>query len=74
MRIELACKVCGKNRFAFPEGGGDEAVVACEDCGHVVGTMGDLKQAVAAAVVAGTHKPRIPRNTKDPDREEDDAS
>jgi len=61
MRIELACAVCGKNRFAFPEGGGDSAIVACEDCGHVMGSMGELKQAVSDAVITKSRKPRIHR-------------
>ena len=59
MRIELACAVCGKNRFAFPEKGGDEAIVACDDCGHVVGNMGELKQAFAEAVMTKSRKLRV---------------
>jgi len=59
MRIDLACNVCGKNRFVFPEGGGDDEIVSCEDCGHIVGSMGALKQAVAEAVVSNTRKPEI---------------
>lgn len=59
MRIELTCAVCGNNRFAFPEGGGDDAIVVCEDCGHVVGSMDDVKQAVAEAVITKSRKPRI---------------
>ena len=67
MRIELACAVCGKNRFAFPEGGGDQAVVACEDCGHIVGSMGDLKQAFAEAVITKSRKPKIRKTVEDQD-------
>lgn len=61
MRIELACAVCGKNRFAFPVAGGDDAIVACEDCGHVVGSMAELKQAFADAVITKSRKPKIRR-------------
>lgn len=51
MRIELSCTACGKNRFSFPEAGGDAAVVTCEECGHVVGTLGALKEQVAETVL-----------------------
>jgi uncharacterized Zn finger protein len=64
MRIELACNECGKNRFAFPDGG-DDAIVACEDCGHVVGNMGDLKQAVAEAVIAKIRRPEVRTTLED---------
>lgn len=59
MRIELTCAACGKNRFAFPEGGDDGSNVVCEDCGHLVGTMGALKEAVAQAVIQKRRAPRI---------------
>jgi uncharacterized Zn finger protein len=64
VRIELTCNVCGKNRFAFPAGGGDDAIVACEECGHVVGSMGDLKQAFAEAVITRTPSPPIASKVK----------
>ena len=67
MRIELACAVCGKNRFAFPQDGGDSAIVACEDCGHVVGSMAELKLAVAEAVISRSRKPKIRRKQLDVD-------
>jgi uncharacterized Zn finger protein len=59
MRIVLTCDRCGKNRFAFPEGGGDDAIVSCEECGHIIGSMGALKQAVAEAVVSKTRTLKI---------------
>ncbi len=65
MRIELSCVECGKNRFDFPKQGNDEAAVVCADCGHVVGTMGALKDAVAAAVISGNGSPKI-RKTEAP--------
>jgi hypothetical protein len=49
----LACAVCGKNNFDFPEAGGDDALVTCAECGHEVGTLAQVKDAVANAV---THK------------------
>jgi ribosomal protein S27E len=61
MRIELACAECGRNRFVFPDQGSDDAEVSCADCGHVVGTMGALKDAVAAAVIRGDSAPTFRR-------------
>lgn len=51
MKIELSCSKCGKNRFVFPEEGGDEAMVICEECGHKVGTLAQLKERVAEMVL-----------------------
>lgn len=51
MRIDPSCAACGKNCFSLTEAGNDNSVVTCEDCGHVIGTMGDLKEKVAAAVL-----------------------
>jgi uncharacterized Zn finger protein len=67
MRIELACAECGKNNFAFPDGGGDNAIVSCGDCGHILGSMGDLKQAVAEAVITKSRKANLLRTTRDHD-------
>jgi uncharacterized Zn finger protein len=53
MRIKMSCRECGNNRFDFPKRGSDDAHVTCADCGHLVGTMGSLKQAVATAVATG---------------------
>ena len=53
MRIEITCAVCGENKFDFPEAGDDNAIVTCADCGHEVGTLAQVKDAVANAV---THK------------------
>jgi uncharacterized Zn finger protein len=59
MRIELTCAVCGKNNFEFPAGGGDQNAVTCGECGHFVGTMGDLKDAVARAVIERSRQSNI---------------
>lgn len=52
MRIELNCAVCGQNKFTIIEGMEDDAVVRCSDCRHIVGTMGQLKERVAAEVLS----------------------
>ncbi len=59
MRIELTCESCRQNNFSFPEDGDDDATVVCVECGHVVGSMGALKQAVAEAVIAKSPEPNI---------------
>lgn len=51
MRIDLTCEACGDNRFSFPRDGGDDAVVTCGECGHVVGTIGAMKDEVIQAVL-----------------------
>ena len=58
MKIELSCAGCGGNRFALADAGRDDAAVACEDCGQAVGTLGELKESVAAQVLGKTRSPR----------------
>lgn len=62
MRIELTCAVCGNNRFALDGDIANEAYVKCADCGHNIGTMGELKQRIAdevmkRAVIRDTERP-----------------
>lgn len=51
MRIELNCAKCGQNSFTIIRGMGDDAMVTCSDCGHKIGTMGELKERVANEVI-----------------------
>jgi len=51
VRIELNCAQCGKNRFNLEQGIADHAVVSCQDCGHRIGTIAELKERVAAEVL-----------------------
>jgi uncharacterized Zn finger protein len=51
MRIELNCAECGQNHFTIITGVDDDAVVSYSECGHQIGTIGDLKQRVAAEVM-----------------------
>lgn len=51
MRIELNCAKCGDNSFKILEGMGNDAVVRCADCNHVIGTMAELKERVANEVI-----------------------
>ena len=50
MKIELNCAVCGKNRFTLNEADTDESVISCEECEHALGTLGELKERIAAEV------------------------
>lgn len=51
MRIELNCRECGSNRFTLDRDTDDDAHVECEDCGHRIGTMADLKHQIAQEVL-----------------------
>ena len=51
MRIELNCAKCGDNSFKILEGMGDDAVIRCADCNHIIGTMAELKERVANEVM-----------------------
>jgi len=56
MRIDLSCAVCGRNRFSLTDATSDGSIVSCEDCGHEIGTMGDLKQKTAEEVMRRAEK------------------
>jgi predicted nucleic acid-binding Zn ribbon protein len=51
MRIELKCRECGGNRFTLDHEATDDAHVDCEDCGHKIGTVGELKRQIAEEVM-----------------------
>ena len=52
MKIELTCAECGDNRFALDAALTDACVVRCHECGHKIGTMGELKDMITRAVLA----------------------
>lgn len=52
MRVQLSCINCGSNDFRLDEARSDDCTVTCGQCGHVVGTLGELKQRVAEEVLA----------------------
>jgi len=51
MRIELSCAICGSNRFSLDSSITDQSLIACEDCGHEIGTLASLKERVAEEVL-----------------------
>ncbi len=53
LRIDLSCSRCGGNRLDIPGQAGDDSPVVCEDCGHALGSLGDLKAKVERAVLRG---------------------
>ena len=52
MRIELNCRECGGNRFTLDRELDDLSVVQCEECGHRIGLLVELKEQVAQEVLA----------------------
>jgi len=52
MRIDLKCAECGSNHFTLDEAVSDSSLIRCADCNHEIGTLGQLKQQVAAQVVS----------------------
>ena len=56
MRIEVNCSQCGGNRFTLEKAQRDASPIQCADCGHEVGTLGDLKERVAEQVIAGSSR------------------
>jgi DNA-directed RNA polymerase subunit RPC12/RpoP len=61
MRIELTCAECGKNSFNLGHGTEDDSVIRCQACGHVIGTLAELKEQLAAEVLkrAAAAPPRV---------------
>jgi len=51
MRIELSCAKCGTNSFDLGHGPEDDSVICCNACRHMIGTMGELKEQLAAEVL-----------------------
>lgn len=51
MKIALSCSKCGNNRFVFPDRRGDDAMVKCEECGHNVDAIAQLKERVVEMVL-----------------------
>ena len=57
MRIELACAKCGKNHFRLDTVNSDDTLITCLMCGHVIGTLGEIKARVAKEVLANAALP-----------------
>jgi hypothetical protein len=51
MKIDLTCAACGSNHFDLSDADADDAVIGCGDCGHLIGTLGELKLRLADEVM-----------------------
>jgi uncharacterized Zn finger protein len=60
MRIELNCAECASNNFELGDAQTDDCLVACAECGHVIGTMGQLKERLADEVIRRSRDRRGP--------------
>lgn len=52
-KIDLSCEKCGSNRLDIPAQAGDEGTVVCEECGHALGSLAEVKTRVEQAVLRG---------------------
>lgn len=50
MKIDLRCRECGDNHFRIDTAKHDDAIITCQECGHQVGTLGDITKQVVAQV------------------------
>ncbi len=48
---ELNCTNCGSNRFSYPRTMNDDTAVTCQDCGQSAGSLAELKERIASAVL-----------------------
>jgi uncharacterized Zn finger protein len=51
MRIQINCASCGSNNFELADAQTDDCGVSCAECGHVIGTLGQLKAKLAEEVI-----------------------
>ena len=59
MRIDLKCAVCGGNNFKLDGQLDENAQIKCEDCGHEIGSLAELKERLADEVM----KRALPRHS-----------
>ena len=58
LKIDLSCGECGSNRIHIPAQAGDDGVVVCEECGHALGSLAQVKTRVEQAVLRGRNDAR----------------
>ncbi len=56
LKIDLSCGECGSNRLDIPAQANDDSPVVCEECGHALGSLGDVKSKVEEAVLRGARR------------------
>lgn len=53
LKIDLSCGECGSNRIDIPAQADDDSAVVCEECGHRLGSLAEVKSRVEQAVLRG---------------------
>jgi uncharacterized Zn finger protein len=66
MRIELSCDNCGQNDFGLDQAENDTALISCDECGHLVGLLGQLKEQVAEKVLTSSARGCRRSSAEDP--------
>jgi len=56
LKVDLSCGECGSNRLDIPAEASDDSPVVCEECGHALGTLGEVKTRVEEAVLRGARR------------------
>ena len=56
LSVDLSCGRCGGNRLEIPARADDESPIACQDCGHSLGSLGEIKSRVEQAVLRGAKR------------------
>ena len=64
VKIDLKCASCGSNRFQLGDAPADDFIVECGECGHVIGTMGQLKDKLAEEVLRRTRQDSAPTSRR----------
>ena len=58
MRIELKCAYCGGNSFKLDDQLDEDAQIDCDDCGHAIGSLAELKVKLADEVMRRARRER----------------
>lgn len=51
MPLDIHCPECGSNNLRLNGAEADDSVIACGECGHVLGTLETLKDEVSDFVI-----------------------
>ena len=51
MRIDLSCIECGSDSFCLDGPASDGSAIYCDDCGRLIGTIGELKTELGRAIL-----------------------
>ena len=51
LRIDLNCNECGSDSFCLDRPASDSSMISCDGCGHIMGTIGELKTELGRAIL-----------------------